>query len=228
MFDYIFCPAKYHMKHVMGYQIGDPISLPKLLNRVAKYFYINLLNGKVCSMNELKMKWDSICKQYPDFLDAKKNLTGMGLIVNLYRWAADEKICVGDVDEKYKLYLGDTEFVGNIDVILVRPDKKIELMYTNFNDREPEQFDIETKLKYTLDSVAFKTMHNRPVDGIRIHCVKSIKDHLAYRTEADADRLRTTILNVARGIENNIFYPREAGTCANCTGKELCRYWNCN
>jgi hypothetical protein len=226
MFDYIFCPAKYNMKYCLGYSVADPISLPRLLSKVSKYFYFNLLNGKVCSLNDLKSKWDSICKQYPDFLDAKKNLAGYGLIVNLIRWASDEQIIVGDVDENYKLFLDGVEFTGSIDTILIRKDKKIELLYTHFSDKDPDQFDVETKLKYTLDSAAFLSMHGRPVDGIRIHCTKSCRDYMTYRTDPDYNRLKTTINSVATGIENKIFYPRESPLCASCTGKEYCKYWN--
>lgn len=226
LFDYIFCPAKYHMKYHLGYQVADPISLPRLLSKVSKYFYFNLLNGKVCGLNELKSKWDSICKQYPDYIDAKKNLAGYGLIINLLRWASDEEIIVGDVEQSYKMFFNGVEFVGNIETILVRKDKKIELLYTNFSDRDPDQFEIDTKLKYTLDSAAFKAVHNRSVDGIRIHCNKSCRDYFTYRNDPDFDRLKAAITNVAAGIEHKIFYPRETGMCSTCTGKEYCRYWN--
>lgn len=226
LFDYIFCPAKYHMKYIMKIDIQDPISMPKLLNKVAKYFYMNLLNGKVCSINEIKSKWDSVCMQYPHFVDSKKSINGYGLIISLLKWAGNEEIIIGDVDQNYKILMGNVEVFGTIETILVRKDRRFELLYTNFADKDPDQLEIDQKLKYTLDALAFKVMHDRAIDGIRIHSVKADRNLVTYRTDPDFERLQTTVSNVARAIDEKIFYPRESHLCNTCTARELCRYWS--
>jgi hypothetical protein len=225
MFDYIFCPARYHIKYIMNVGVQEPVTMQKMLSKVSKYFFMNLLNGKVCTYKELKSKWDSICTQYPNYFDPKKNITGWGHIVNFVQWAAEQKIIIGDIDQSYRLYIDGVELVGNIETILVNTKKQFELLYINFNDKDPDQIDIDQKLKYSLDAFAFKSMYKQEIDGIKIHSAKSNRDYLTYRTIPDMERLTATITNVAKGIQNNIFYPRESHLCSSCTSRELCRFW---
>lgn len=225
MFDYIFCPAKYDIKYNRGIDVADPISMPRLLSRVAKFFYMNLVNGKVCSVNELKNKWDSICKEYPDFVDSKKNVAGWGMIISMMQWASKEQIMVVDVNTFYRLNVGGVEVDGNLDAVLMRPDKKSELLITSFSDRIPDQIETDMKLKYTLDAAAFKVLTGKQLDGIRVHGVKSDKDIITVRSEPDFKRLDTTIRNVGRAIEANVFYPREQNLCTTCTARQYCKYW---
>jgi hypothetical protein len=153
------------MKYVRGQELADPITMQKLISKVSRYFYFNLLNGKVCSMNELKSKWDSVCQQYPYYIDAKKNLDGYGKIISLVRWAANEEIIVGDVDQSYRLMFDSIEVSGSIETILVKKDKKIEMLYTSFADKLPDLYDVDMKLKYTMDALAFATIHITPSTG---------------------------------------------------------------
>lgn len=225
MFDYIFCPAKYDIKYNRRIDIQEPISLPRLLSRVSKFFYTSLVNGKVPSINELKNKWDSISRQYPNFVDSKKNIAGWGMIVNLTQWAAKEQIMVVDVNTFYQLTVGSVSLKGNLETVLVRPDKKSELLITSFSDKVPDQIETDMKLKYTLDAAAFKVLTQKPLDGIRVHSVKSDKDIITTRSEPDFKRLDTTIRNVGRAIEGQVFYPREQNLCSTCTARQYCRYW---
>lgn len=226
IFDYIFCPAKYQMKYIRGQELAEAVTMQKLISKVSKYFYFNLLNGKVCSMNELKSKWDSVCQQYPYYMDGKKNLDGYGKIISLVRWAANEEINVGDVDQSYRIVIDNIEVSGSIETILVKKDRKIEILYTSFADKLPDQYEVDMKLKYTMDAFAFATIYNHAIDGLRVHSIKDNKDYYSYRTEPDYTRLKDTIRSVAKGIENNIFYPRENNLCTVCTSREYCKYWN--
>jgi hypothetical protein len=224
LFDYMFCPAKYEMRYVKGIDLSDPISLPRLLNKVAKFFLFNLLNGKVCSINELKSKWDSISKQYPDFIDSKKNVAGWGLIINLVQWAARNQINVVDVDTAYQAIIGDAEIKGCMAPIIMS-EGTIQQLVLNFNDKVPDQADIDMKSKYTLDVMAFNKMFNRELDGIRIHTVKSDKDIYTRRIDPDFKSLEADITGVINGIKNDVFYRRTTSLCNNCTGRPYCRYW---
>ena len=74
LFDYINCPLFYDLAYNKHIPIKDNISMQTLLDTVTHYFYSNLINGKVCTMDELKNKWDSICEQNKYYIDSKKNL----------------------------------------------------------------------------------------------------------------------------------------------------------
>lgn len=226
MFDYITCPAKYDIKYNKRIDIRDEQTLPKLLNKVAKFFYLNLFNGKVCTANELKAKWDSVCKANMDFIDAKKNLAGWGAIINLLNWAQRNQIVILDVDTTYSFVVDNVEILGQMDPILAIPGRGMELLITNFSDRLPDQIASDMKLKYSLDSLAFEKVYNKELEGIRIHSVKADKDLFTRRGKMEYKRLEDTITSVAKGIENNIFYPREGPLCSNCSAKEYCKFWS--
>jgi hypothetical protein len=224
MFDYMFCPAKFEMRYIRRIDIPEPVTMQRLLNKIAKYFYLNLFNGKVCTMNEVKNKWDSICVTYPEFIDQKKAILGWGLIINLLKWASGNQISILDVDTQYHIVRDGIELVGCMEPILLF-DNKTELLVNHFGDKYPDKTEIDMKLKYTLDCLAFKSTYNKELNGIHIRAVKLDKDIYTTRTEPDFRRLETTIKNVGKAIKNEIFYPRENNLCSVCNAREYCKYW---
>jgi ASC-1-like (ASCH) protein len=227
LFEYIFCPARYEMKYVKKIDLPEYNSMDKMLNKVAKFFFVNLLNGKVCSVNELKNKWDSICKANPDFIDAKKSIAGLGLIVNLADWASKERLSVIDIDTKFNLVIDGVVIEGYMGgPILSRPNGGLELLITSFSSRIPDQVDIDMKLKYSLDALAFAEVLNKDLDGIRVHSVKSYKDLKTIRSKEDFNRIKRTVKSVAKGIENEIYYPRENVLCSTCNANAYCKMWH--
>ena len=224
LFDYIHCPALFEMKYIRKIPLEESLSTPKLLNKVAKYFYLNLLNGKICTTSELKKKWDSICAKHEEQINPKKVMEGMSLIMKLYNWASDEQAVVLDIDSPYIIRVGDVELVGNMGTILAAPNNKYELLITDFSSRLPDQSLIDIKLKYTLEAYAFQKVYNKFIDGVRVHSVKYNKDFYTSRTDGDFKRLETAIRNVGKSIQDGLFYPRE-GMCSTCPAKGYCKYW---
>lgn len=224
-FDYMHCPAYFEMKHIRKIPVIENVNHIKLLDKVAKYFYLNILNGRIPTTGELKNKWDSICKDYEDQLDPKKVLEGFSLIMKLYHWAASERIVVLDIDTPYAIHVEDTEITGNMETVLAAPNSGYELLITRFSNRLPDQTLIDMKLDITLNAYAFQKMNNKPVSGIKIRSVKHSKDFYTRRTEEDFKRLETAIKNVGKSIKEGIYYPRE-GMCSTCPLKGYCKYWN--
>lgn len=225
-FDYMACPAMFEMKYIKKIPISEPISTPKLLSKIAKYFYINLLNGKICTNNELKRKWDSICQSHEGEITSKQVMDGISFIMKLALWAQNQRLVVLDMDTRYNIRVGDTELVGNLGTILSAPNNQYELLITDFSSRMPDQTLINMKLKYTLDAYAFNKVHGKFVDGVKVHSVKFDKDFFSSRTDGDFKRLETAIRNVGKSITEGLYYPRE-GMCSTCTGKDFCKYWYC-
>ena len=73
-----------------------------LLNLVNNSFMINLMNGKVLTISQLKNKWDRVCEQNAEYITGKKNLEGMGLLNKMYLWASDHQIRVADIKTPFK------------------------------------------------------------------------------------------------------------------------------
>lgn len=225
MYDYMFCPAKYDLKYNKLINIEEQKTLNHLLNKVAKYFYVNLMNEKVLSLNALQKKWDSICETNTDYINNKKSLDGLFLIKKMYEWAKQNQIYILDVDTKYNIVIGDIELIGNMNPIMITKNKKFELIDTDFGTKIKDQIDVDMKLKYSIDSYSFKKLNDQEIDGVRIHNVKTNTDLFTKKSEPDYRRMKSTIKGVAEGIRNNIYYPREQVLCTNCTARDYCKYW---
>lgn len=231
LYDYIRCPVYYDMKYNRRIPLVEPVSMQMLLNKAGKFFYVNLMNGKVPRLSELKHKWDSICEKNTFFVDAKRNLDGISQLTKLLRWAAAQKILVADVDSPYRiLYKTADSFVeltGRIDAIVHLAQNYFEILVTDYSSRLPDQTLLDMKLKHTLDCFAFQTVYApNALRGVRVHHVKTDRDFKLTRSATDFERLRTTVLRVAQSIHEKVFYPRESVLCSGCAAKDYCRVWS--
>lgn len=226
LFDYMFCPAMYHIKYKMHIGIQEHITPAKLLNQAKKFFLVNLLNGQVTTLIKLQKKWDAICTANQDIIDSKKNIEGWSKLVNFARWAEEHRIIVADMNATYNINIQNVILTGNVDTILVDKNKRLELLYVNFGNKEYEQYEIDSRIKYTIDSVATKLLFNAYPKGIKIYYPKVNKEFFTFRTDADYLKLETTIYNIGNAIRHNCFYPRESVMCPTCTAKKYCKYWH--
>jgi len=224
--EYIQCPAKFDIVYNKKIEIEEPINLTKLLSKAIKFFYVNLFNEKVISLNELKSKWDSICRMHPTYIDADKNIKGWSMLTNVYNWAAENKIYIADIDTSYKIVYQDVALTGNMEPILVTKNKKYEILYTNFANRVPDQMSLDMNLKLTINSCAFKEVHRKEIEGVKIYVAKNNSIMLSKRSAVDYRRLESTVKAVAESVKHNIYYPRESTLCQGCAARPYCRYWH--
>lgn len=225
MFDYIACPAYYDMKYNKKINVQKEPTMQRLLDNVTRHFYSNLLNKKICSMDELKRKWDSVCSKNEEYINSKRNLEGMNYIINFARWAANNKVVLVDFESDYTVTVDDIKVHGSIGPVAALPGKKCELIVSRFSNREPDQYDLDKKLKYTLDCYAFREAYQHDIDAIRLVHFKNGKEFTSLRNQNDYDRLESTIKGVANGIRSEAFYPRESSFCSSCVMKHFCKFW---
>lgn len=225
LFDYITCPAYYDMVYNKKIQTYEPKSMQKLLDKITRYFYSNLLNKKICTMDELKRKWDHICEQNKEYMTSKMNLDGMHYIINFARRAAEAQTVLVDFESDYIITIDDINIHGTIGPVAALPGKKCELIVDRFSSKLPEQSEIDRKLKYTLDCLAFKHAYDHDIAAVRVINYKNLKELTTYRTQTDYDRLTSTVRGVVNGIESGAFYPRESVFCSQCQMKLYCKYW---
>lgn len=227
LFNYISCPLKYDLIYNKKLNIGEPKTLPRLLAPIEKFLFINILNGKVPHINELKKKWDNTCSDNEDYIDDRKCINGLGLIISLYNWVYANKIIILSCSSKYEITTSNNNsIVGSLGAVTSSNGTGYELLYSNFSDKLLTQFDIDSKIKYTLDSYAFEKLYNQKVNGLKIHFVKQDKDFFTTRNEDDYNRLEAIIDSVCNGIDNKVYYPRESYMCEKCQGRGACLMWN--
>ena len=225
LFNYINCPTFYDLAYNKHIPLKDNLSMQTLLDTVTHYFYSNLINGKVCTMDELKNKWDSICDKNKYYIDSKKNLEGINYIINFARFIVDYKPNIIDFEKYYEVDIDGIILNGNISVINMLPNRKIELLIHRFSNKAPNQIELDKKLKYTIDSYVLKKLYNCEVAAIKVIHHKNNSEYITTRNNNDYDRLEISIKNIAKCIKDNLYYPRENVFCNTCYYKEYCKYW---
>ena len=228
IFDYIKCPLRYDSQYNLKIVPENHPSFAQLLNVATSAFLLSLMSNKVMSTGLLKRKWDIICEEHQDITSPQTCLDGLTALINMYRWAENEQLIVSDLKIPFTYAGVPNLFVtGEIEGAIVPVKRKsFEILYLDYGYKYPDQALIDTKLKYTMDWVAFKTLYPKQrLAGIRIHHVKSAKDWYTVRAKEDFLRLREAVRNIAVSIKNRLFYPRENVMCSSCDMKLYCRVW---
>lgn len=222
-FDYIECPKLFYTKYVSKIPVFENQSLNSLVNKVVKIYFVNLFDGKILKMPELKDEWDKVCKQYKSQIKETTITDGIMHLYNLTRWAETNMPIICDINTGYTLVFGNTILVGNLGAIRCK-DNKLELLVVEANRTSPNQDLVDQSMKYTLDIYAFNKIYKQKLSFIRVLFTKNNKEIITYRTKKDFDRLKETINGVSKGIRNEIFYPRESFTCPSCLSKNYCLF----
>lgn len=229
IFDYIKCPLRYDSVYNHKMATKNHPSLPELIKRVERAFFVNLMNGKVLSSSEIKRKWDRVCESNQEFVNAQKCLDGIDALMKMYRWAASKQIRIADIAMPYIVSVRDDndvyEIKGETGAIgLMKDRNRLEIIDIDYSNRALDQFLIDMKLKYSLDLLAAQQL-GQDISGVHIHHVKSDKDFFTVRSDEDMIRVREAIKNIGRCIKHHLFYPRETLICASCDMKFYCRAW---
>lgn len=226
-FDYIYCPLKYDLKYNKNIVINDNTTVKSLLLQVTKFFYMYVINNlKTPTFNIITNKFESLYKPYADTISSKQYNDGLFLLRNFYNWACNNQIAVIDSDIRYIITQKDIVLEGVMNPIAINANKQLEFLIMDFGNKTLDQLEIDTKLKYSIDMLAFNDSNKEhTIMATKIHNVKSSKDYITTRNQNDYDRLLSAIEGVANGIRNNIFYPRETFMCQSCSYKHYCRGW---
>lgn len=229
-FDYISCPAMYDLKYNHNIQLNEVPTIPKILEKVANYFYLYLLNNrKPPSLEQLSNKFESLAKPYLTYIPQNKYVDALFLVRNFYNWACSNKVVVIDPSARYTITHEGNILEGIMNPIAINKDKQFEYLIMNFSSRRPDQEDIDKKLKYTLDMYAYnQSSKDTRILATKIHHVKTGSDYTTSRNMLDNQRFLTAFNGVVKGIEAEAFYPRETNMCNQCPYKNYCRGWGAN
>lgn len=230
LFSYIKCPINYEITYIRKFTPKETVSMNVLLNKVFKVFCTHLMNGKIMSTNDLKIKWDRICESYPEYINPQRSLDGLGLLMKMWNWAAEVELQIIDMGLPYtigsKFQDKVIELDGCIGIIAKDLMQNFYLLDMDFGNKYTEQAFLDMKLKYTIDCYAFKELYNKDLH-VKIHNVKNNKDFFTDRHEDDFKRMKATIANVGGSVLNKMFYPRETSFCKSCNLLNFCKMWKC-
>ena len=223
LFDYLRCPTLYDMKRRLNLDVEDPTKLTKMAEGVVKYWCVQQLDAKTPGSGDMKRKWDSVCGKKK--LEPKQIYDGFNMIAKFMNWTERIRPLVLDVDAKYELAISGVTIVGNLGILLMLPNKTVELFVPDFGSKLPDQRYADQKLSFTMQAAAYEQIYKTRLAGIHIHSFKHDRDLFTMRTPEDYPRLMATIYGVGRGIQSQLFYPRESFMCENCPGLIYCKNW---
>lgn len=230
LFDYISCPAKYQFKHEQGIILHKGKTVKDLLITTANYFYSYVMeNKKTPTLKVLSNKFEALYLKHKEDIPEKKYNEGLLSLRNFYNWACSEKIAVIDSCMPYSLTYKGINLTGILSPIAINNsygNKMLEFLVLNFSGRNIDQLTLDTKLKHSIDMLAFnQSSGSTRISGIKHHHIKTGKDMISMRSQADFDRVLGTLDGVVAGINAKAFYPRESSFCSTCEYKHMCRAW---
>ena len=229
IFNYMYCPTKYDAMFNKNIVSKNKPSMNMLLNKVADYFFLNLMNGKIIRPDGLKKKWDKICEKNQDFITPTKNLDGMKLIMQMFNWAQDKQILIGDINipyiASYKGKYGLIDLKGEISAISFNKEKVPEILILDFSGKTPDRMMLDMNLKYTMISFGYYMSYNKNI-MVLVHYVKQDKDLYVFYSIDAYQRLKDTVDSIAACIKNKLYYPRETVLCSACDLKGFCKAWS--
>lgn len=226
-FDYIKCPALYDLKYNHNIEINEIPTIPQILEKVAKYFYMSLLNNKKPpTLDQLNKKFESLTQPYMSYINNNKYVEACFQIRNFYNWACSNKVVVIDPSARYTIAHKGDILEGIMNPIAINKNQQFEFLIANFSTKKPDQFDIDKKLKYSIDMYAYnQSSKDSSIIATNIHHIKSGTSYTTTRNSIDYQRLISSFEGVVKGIEANAFYPRESNMCNQCPYKHYCRGW---
>lgn len=225
LLDYMKCANLFYFKHLSRIPDSTDKKMGELVKQVINGYFSKLMEQKLPKIDTAKRKWDKLCDANPRSMKDKKILEGFGLINFFDRFCFDNKLIIADFNTPYELVVpGNILISGHIGAIRVI-NKSLELFEVEPSQTAPDINLLNMSVKYTLQCYAANRLYkDYNLNHVNVLHLKSGKEYRTYRNKIQYDRLENIIRNVAYSIKNEIFYPREDYTCAQCAYKNYCGY----
>ena len=228
MFDYIYCPALYDFKYNKNVVLEKPKKISDLVNQVCNYFFMYIIEfKKVPSLAMLSNKYEKLYLKDKELFDDSKYTSGLFLLRNFYNWACQEKLTPFSPNMPFALTIDDIKINGYTNPIIVNINSKtFEFLFLKYNNRLLDTNDLDKKLKFSLDCLAFNQNPDYKINVIKVKNIRNNKEYITSRNNNDYKRIKSTIKNISNGIKNKVFYPSEGIKCKDCPYKYYCKAWN--
>lgn len=225
LFDYIFCPNFFYFKYLSHIPNKKKKTTGEMVKEIINYYFAKLMQHKLPSIDTLKKKWDDLCNENAENMNNKTVLEGFGLINLFDKYCKNTKLIVADFDSEYQLnFSSNIILTGNLGAIRL-VNKTLELFVVETSQKTPDQRLLDMSLKYTLACLAAEKIYKGyELNYVNILHLKSGKEFKTYRNKTQKDRLEKSVINIAKSIREEIFFPRENYQCVQCTYKNFCGY----
>lgn len=228
IWSFMHCPVQYELSYVRKVIPKKVDTHVDYIKKAAQYFLVNLMDGNLIQMSDLKKKWDQICNEHPDITMIKSN-DGLGKLYKMYEWSRKNQLVVLDINVPYAVLFPvdkstSYDVRGFIPMICLTSDRIPVLLYFDFSDRATVQERVDLNIKYTMQAYAYKLQTRKNI-GIHVHNIKFDSDFFSMRGQQDFLRLHRTVVSIGYSISHNLTYPTDGPLCLSCYALQACKGW---
>lgn len=235
--DFINCPLYYKFKYIDKLRAknkGIKDFFKKTIHKTIHYFFNIIKDEKrIPSDTELRNYWGDLW--FAD-LDTEKiiygnsseksRLTKKGyeLLQKFYRSQKGNPGIPVDINLKYNINFNKYNILGNIELIR-EINNKIQVVYFSTATYALDEFRQKNDVGYTLSVYAFREIFKRKEDQLVSFHLKTCKEIYLHRDRKNIEKVLSSINNIYKIIENDLWYWRDSYLCKQCEYQEHCINW---
>lgn len=240
--DYQYCPMLYHYNHVQCVKPPKTTTIDKFamhsLKQTYYWYFYKRQDGERPGLAALKEKFGSLFiydRTYAEtmFMDTRTRARALEnkcvkALSTFYELFSEDKGVPLLINKEYMMEFGSAKLLGTIPVIRETQYKDVELIaFTSdilFGTKAERNLKIEIQrdIDIIASSMAFKQVYGWDVD---FHNAYSTYYQEVHTCNVDGPlklNLEKIVTNVAKAIENNVFYPAYNTRCSNCIHRSTC------
>ncbi len=237
LYDFKTCPLRFKLKEIdklPRIKSEEEVGLRGAILATLSYYYTNLHEGKLLTLEEMKEKFTSIFfeknKIYNIQFDSKnsqrkKEIEAYGMLAAFHRqqkFNPDKTVAV-NLDFRVKI---DTDFyvTGRIPVIR-ETSRGHEIVTFKTSSQRPTEFHQKTDMTLTLMAIAFHSMFRQQANSIVLHHLRTGTPYFVDRKQKDYQRLYKSVKMMKESMDRGWYYPNEGYQCATCPAQNYCMEW---
>jgi DNA helicase-2/ATP-dependent DNA helicase PcrA len=211
--EYLSCPRKYFLLNILGIPTEPEHTLVygNAVHQAISEFYTAKLRGKPYTADELvaafERNWSSEGFHSADHEQERKRQGSATLKMFWKRHQADPKPV--EVEHEFKFTVGDVAVIGRLDLVMPFEEGAEVLDFKTSAVSEQKEADKYAKdsLQLSIYALAYQNRYQKLPERLSLSYVESGLVGSVVRTEADIEKTKATISEVAEAIGSGKFDP---------------------
>lgn len=214
--------------------LSENDGLREAIKTTLNYFYLQLEQGRLIGMEELKEKFGSIWYGKNDIYDIKfidnvsqrkRELEAINMLHLFHRQQKFSPDTVLATNVKFRLAFPDDVFISGVIPVIRQSNRGLEIVNFKTSNNRVDDFWIRTDMGLTLQALGFQSIFKKEADSICLHYLRHGQMIFTDRKKADTQRLYKSIKMLLATMKNDWYYPRESYHCDKCAVKDICMEW---
>ncbi len=237
IYEFKACPLRYKLTEVDKVKkvfLNESNSLRKVILATLSYFYVNLHQGDLLSLEALKEKFTSLWYDKSKLLKIKfddnenarkKELAAFSMLASFHRRQRFHPDKTVGVNVDFRIPIANDFFITGRIPVIRENSRGTEIVNFKTSTKRPTQFFMKTDMSITAQAIAYHSLFKREPDSIIMHHLKTAADLPVERVKQDYKRLYKSAQMMKKAMDEGWYYPLEGFHCDNCPVQNLCMEW---